>query len=137
MLTLNSKLWKGKKLRRNIKIHGELVFFIFHFGRNPTVFIFIVSGLMEIARNLLNPSVCCRGCPQGLPPRRQTTTQISFGSIRSSKILEACKNFKNPQQIKTHAQKQFIGYWIVHIGRPYPAPTFRFPPLHQRNDHCL
>ena len=26
MFTLNFKLWKGQKLRRNIKMHGELVF---------------------------------------------------------------------------------------------------------------
>ena len=31
--TLNLKTWEGQKLRRNIKIHGELVISNFHFPK--------------------------------------------------------------------------------------------------------
>ena len=47
IFTLKSKIWEGRKLWRNIKIHGELVFVNFHF-RKTEVFIFMILGRMGI-----------------------------------------------------------------------------------------
>ena len=47
----NVKNGKGQKLRRSIEIDGGLVILNFHFPKNRKVFIFMISGRMDITRN--------------------------------------------------------------------------------------
>ena len=50
IFTLNLKNGKGPKLRRNIKIHGELIIINCNFPEFPKVFIFIfLGGLVEMS----------------------------------------------------------------------------------------
>ena len=69
---INSRYWKGRKLCRSVKMHGELVNFRFHFPGNRKLVIFMILGLMGISQNRLKPSVWCRGWPQVFFPPKNT-----------------------------------------------------------------
>ena len=55
MFTLSFKLWKGRKLRRNIQIPGELVTFNFHVSKVGKVFIFMILGTRGHVNDPPNP----------------------------------------------------------------------------------
>ena len=121
ILTLNFKNLKGQKLRRNIKIHRDLIFFIFHFPKTREVFIFMIWGLMEIAGNPWKPSMLFRGCPQKLffAKKRPTSPGHLSGFLGPRELP---KNFdKNSVHTKDPEEFQKNIYWLE--DRAYWNPT--------------
>ena len=93
----------GHQLHRNIKIHGGLVILNFHFPKNRKVFIFMISGLMEITGNPWKPSVCCRGCPQGFfLPKRTYSLRRFWRLLGPQKTFEKWKPRKREKTTKTN-----------------------------------
>ena len=113
---LQIKNGKGKKLRRNIKIHGELVTFICHFPRFRKVFIFVILRIRGSVHDPQKPLFLSldtpdysKSCKKNPASESQNLENLGIAKIRNKRCdFGKSQNLENRTFWKIRVQVRFI-----------------------------